>query len=133
MIQALHSTANVFLSRGLWTRAGPALTECLALSEELDNEQLSVRPTFFKGLMTSFADPILSLKWIDQALELAGKYNDQQIEASALGIKGQVLAQLGEFAESQQAIQRAQQVANQLGSPLVEFRCGSIGCLGQSG
>jgi tetratricopeptide (TPR) repeat protein len=120
LIQALHSTANVILSRGLWTKAGPALTECLALSEELDNEQLSVRPTFFKGLMASFADPILSLNWIDQALALAGKYNDQQIEASALGVKGQVLAQLGEFAQSGQAIQRAQQVANQLGSPLVE-------------
>jgi tetratricopeptide (TPR) repeat protein len=118
LIQALHWTANVFLSRGLWTQAGPALTECLSLSEELENEQLSVRPIYFKALMTTFADPVTAMKWIDLALDLAIKYGDQQIEALALGTKGQVLAQIGEFAGSQKAIQSAQRVANRLGSPL---------------
>ena len=50
LIQALHWTANVFLSRGLWTRAGPALMECLALAQELNNEQLSVRPIVLQGV-----------------------------------------------------------------------------------
>ncbi|MDR3577513.1 MAG: AAA family ATPase [Anaerolineaceae bacterium] len=118
LIQVLHWKANVFLSRGLWTQAGPALTECLALSDELGNEQLSVRPTYFKALMTSFADPASALNWIDLSLDLASKYNDQHIQALALGTKAQALAQMGEFARSQQAVQGALQLASQLGSPL---------------
>ena len=121
LIQVLHWTANVYLARGMWTCAGPALTECLALAGELDNEQLSVRPIFFKGLMTSFADPHNALPWLDRAAELAVKYGDLHIEALALGTRGQVLAQLGEFAQSQAAITGAQQVAARLGSPLTEF------------
>ena len=120
LIQALHWKANVYLARGFWTRAGPALTECLALTEELDNEQLSVHPIYFKGLMTSFVDPRSALMWVDRALDLAKKYEDLQIEAIALATKGQVHAQLGEFAQSQNAIEGALQVAGRFGSPLTE-------------
>ncbi len=118
LIQALHWTANVYLARGLWTQAGPALTECLALAEELSNAQLSVRPIYFKGLMTSFADPHGSLAWLERALNLAQEYGDLHIEAVAWGTKGQVQAQLGEFVESRQAIEKARLAAARLGSPL---------------
>lgn len=120
LIQVLHWTANVLLARGLWTQAGPALTESLSLAEELPDERLSVRPTYFKALMTTFADPYQSLKWIDQAEGLARKYGDLQFEALALGTAGQVLAQLGEFDQSQTAIQHARQLSDRLGSPLTD-------------
>ena len=121
LIQALHWTANVLLARGLWTQAGPALMESLSLAEELGNEQLSVRPIYFKALMTTFANPVESLKWISLAEDLSRKHNDMQIEALALGTEGQVLAQLGEFARSQKAIENARQIADRLGSPLTEL------------
>ena len=120
LIQVLHWTANVLLAEGRWTQAGPALTESLSLAEELGNEQLSVRPIYFKALMTTFANPAEALKWITLAEELSGKYDDLQFEALALGTEGQVLAQLGEFARSQQAIEHARQLSNRLGSPILE-------------
>jgi tetratricopeptide (TPR) repeat protein len=120
LIQVLHSIANVYLARGLWTRAGPALNECLVLAEELKDEQLSVRPIYFKALMMSFSDPDEAREWIERSLELARKYNDLTIEALALATDGQVQAQLGEFAQSQQASQSAHQVANRLASPLTQ-------------
>jgi tetratricopeptide (TPR) repeat protein len=119
LIQVLHWTANVLLAQGRWTQAGPALTESLLLAEESGNEELSVRPTYFKALMTTFADPAEALKWIALAEDLSTKYNDLHIEALALATKGHVLAQLGEFARSQDAIDRARQVSNRLGSPLI--------------
>jgi tetratricopeptide (TPR) repeat protein len=69
--------------------------------------------------MTTFADPAEALKWIALAEDLSTKYNDLHIEALALATKGHVLAQLGEFARSQDAIDRARQVSNRLGSPLI--------------
>ncbi len=76
-------------------------------------------PFIFKGLMTSFADPHNALPWLDRAAEPGGqKYGDLHIEALALGTHGQVLAQLGEFAESQAGHNcRHSQVAARLGSP----------------
>ena len=120
LIQALHWTANVLLARGLWTQAGPALTESFALAEELGDERLSILPTYFKGLMTTFADPSAALQWIDRTEDLTRKYSDLHTEALALATKGQVLAQLGGFVSSQQAIDLAQQISTRLDSPLLE-------------
>jgi tetratricopeptide (TPR) repeat protein/transcriptional regulator with XRE-family HTH domain len=119
LVQALHWIANVLLAEGRWTQAGSALTESLSMAEELGNEQLSVRPIYFKALITSFADPAEALKWIGLAEELSHKHNDLQIEAVALATEANVRAQLGEFDGSQQAIERARQVSDGLGSPLV--------------
>ena len=120
LIQVLHTTANVYLARGLWTQAAPALSECLALAKDLGNEQLSTRPVFFKALMTTFASPPDSLIWIDRALKLARKYKDLRIEALSLAVQGQVLAQIGDAIGARQAIQSARDVAERLASPLTE-------------
>ena len=121
LIQALHTKANVFLARGLWTRAGPALSECLSLSDELQDERLTVRPVFFKALMTSFADPPGALEWIDRALDLSRNYADLHIEASSFGLRGEILAQMGNFTGAQDAIRSARQAADRLASPLTEL------------
>jgi tetratricopeptide (TPR) repeat protein len=118
LIRSLHWTANVLLERGLWTQAGPALTECLLLAEELGIEQLSVHPVYFKALMTTFSDPAEAVQWIDRAEGLAHKYQDMHIEALAFATLGQVDAQLGQFTRSHQAIESAHQVSGRLGSPL---------------
>lgn len=120
LVQALQWSANVLLARGLWTQAGPALTESFSLAEELGEERLSVLPTYFKALMTTFADPSEALKWIDRAEGLSRKYSDFYTEALALATKGQVLAQLGGFESSRQAIELARQVSDRLASPILE-------------
>jgi tetratricopeptide (TPR) repeat protein/transcriptional regulator with XRE-family HTH domain len=120
LIQAMHWTANVLLAHGRWSEAGPALAECLSLAEELGNEELSVRPVYFKALMTTFANPAEALKWIARAEALSIKYNDLRFQAYSLATHGQVLAQLGEFPGAQKSIERARQVSGQLASPLVE-------------
>ncbi len=119
LIQALHWIANVLLAEGRWTQAGSALTESLSLAEGLGNEELSVRPIYFKALMTSFANPAEALKWIGLAEELSHKHNDLQTEAVALATEAHVRAQLGESDGSEQAMERARLVSNGLGSPLV--------------
>ena len=119
LIRALHWIANVLLAEGRWTQAGSALTESLSLAEELGNEEMSVRPIYFKALLTSFANPAEALRWIGLAEELSHKYNDLQTEATALATEAHVRAELGEYDSSEQAMQRARQVSNNLGSPLV--------------
>jgi tetratricopeptide (TPR) repeat protein len=109
----------VLLAEGRWTQAGSALTESLSLAEELGNEELSVRPIYFKALITSFANPAEALRWIGLAEELSHKHNDLQTEAVALATEAHVRAELGEFDGSKQAMERARQVSNSLGSPLV--------------
>ena len=119
LIQALHWIANVLLAEGRWTQAGLALTESLSLAQELGNEELSVRPIYFKALMTSYANPAEALGWIGLAEELSQKHHVPQIEAVAWATESHVRAELGEFEGSEQAMQRARQASDSLGSPLV--------------
>ena len=120
LIQALHWKAEVYLAEGLWTRAGPILMEALALADTTGNERLAIRPTFFKGLMTLYASPKDALTLMDQALELAQRYDDLRILASAYGTKAQILAQLGNFQGALEALEAARVTANQFDSPLTE-------------
>jgi tetratricopeptide (TPR) repeat protein len=120
LIQALDWTANVHLARGLWMRAGPTLMECLALAEELGNERLSVRPTYFKGLMTSLRNPRGALALLDRALALARKYGDGHVEALTLGTKAQMHAQLGEFGRATETLQGSHDALQRTNSPLTE-------------
>jgi len=120
LIQALHWTANVHLARGLWMRAGPTLLECLALAEELDNERLSVRPVYFKALMTTLTNPRDAVALLDRTLQLTRKYNDRHVEALALGTKAQMYAQLGEFSPAQETLTQAFQALQRTDSPLTE-------------
>jgi transcriptional regulator with XRE-family HTH domain/tetratricopeptide (TPR) repeat protein len=120
LIQALHWTANVHLARGLWMRAGPALTECLALAEELGNERLSVGPTYFKALMTSLSNPRRALDLLGRSLELARRYGDRSVEVVALSTTAQMHAQLGEFGPAKDAMQQAYRALQGTDSPLTE-------------
>lgn len=120
LILALHWKANVYLARGLWTQAGPSLMECLALAEGSQNEALSVRPIYFKGLMAGFADPGEAQTLLERAQELAHRYHDRHIEALAYATKGQMEAHLGQFGHSLESLQSARQMADKTDSPLTE-------------
>ena len=120
LLRARHWTANVYLARGLWTSAGPALLECLGLAQALGEERLAVRPTYFQGLMKTFVDPRAALDVLDEALRLAHRHGDPQIAALALGTMGQMQAQLGQFAAAQEALQQARESLQHVTSPLTE-------------
>jgi tetratricopeptide (TPR) repeat protein len=120
LIRILHWKANVLLARGRWSQAGPTLAESLALAQEVGDERLSVRPLYFKALMTSFGDPVQSLGLLALAKELSRKHTDGQIEALALATEGQVRAGLGDFEGARQALDDAHVVSQRLGSPVLE-------------
>ncbi len=101
-------------------RAGPALMECLTLAEELGDERLSVRPVFFKALMTTFVNPREALALLERALDLARTYEDRHIETLSLGNKAQTLAQLGRFAQARKVMQQARAALQNTDSPLTE-------------
>ena len=81
------------------------------------DERLTVRPMYFKALMTTFADPHGALTFLEQALALARQYHDRRIEALSLATKGQMYAQIGQFAQSQENMQRAYQILPEVDSP----------------
>ena len=120
LIRALHWTANVLLARGLWTQAGPVLEESLDVAKEVGDERLSVRPLFFKGLMTSFASPADALKWTDLAQELSHKHDEPQIEALVFAMQGHVFAQLGDFDRALQALEHAREISSRLAAPILD-------------
>lgn len=120
LIQALHWTANVHLARGLWTRAGPALMECLTLVEVSKNESFSVRPVYFQALMTTYVNPREALAQLERSLALAQKYEDRRIEILSLGSKGQMYAQLGKFKEAVGTLRQAYEALQRTDSPLTE-------------
>ena len=120
LIEALHWAANVYLARGLWTRAGPALTECLALAEELGDDRLAIRPAYYQALVMTYADPRETLSWLDRTLDLARRFGDRQMEVLALGTQGQVHAQLGDFVQAQTDLQQARDYLSSVESPLTE-------------
>lgn len=120
LIRVLHWKANALLARGRWSQAGPTLAESLAVAQEVGEERLSVRPLYFKALMTSFGAPVQSLSLLGLAKELARKHNDGQIEALAFATEGQVLAGLGDFEGARQALDGAHAASHRLGSPVLE-------------
>lgn len=120
LIRALHWTANVHLARGLWMLAGPALTECLALAEELGNEKLSVRPVYFKALTTTFINPRSALALLERALDLSRKYEDRHVETLVLGTQAQMYAHLGEFKHARDTLEQTYAALQHTDSPLTE-------------
>lgn len=120
LAEALYWTTNILLASGRPTPAVPALIEGFALAEELGDERLSMLPNFAKGFMQMDAEPRGAIARLDQAIELAHRYNDRNIEAIALAIKAMVSARLGDFTQSREAAGTAHRVADGLNSTMTE-------------
>ncbi len=112
--------ANTHLSRGRTSRGMPVLMESFALVEELGDERLSVLPRFARAYFMLDSEPRMAIEELTQVIELANKYGDRDLEATALGIKAMIAARLGEFQQAEQAADSALQLVAELNSPMTE-------------
>jgi tetratricopeptide (TPR) repeat protein len=93
----------------------PALFESHRLAERLGDEEdklrLTLVPTFWMTAAMVDRDPRGGLEQLEHVIEAARKYRNREVEAHAWAKKGIAHARLGEFAEAQDAVQRAHEVA----------------------
>lgn len=120
LARVLEATANAQLARGFPSRAYPALQEAYQLAQELGDEKLSVVPTFYLALFEMENDPRGALGQLEQALELARKYGNRDVEAYALGTEGIIRARMGEFARAREASEQALEITRTLDSPMTD-------------
>jgi tetratricopeptide (TPR) repeat protein len=107
LARVLHWIGNAYVSNGFPTRGMPALFESHQLAERLGDERLTLVATFWMTAAMVDRDPRGGL-----VLEAARKYHNRELEAHALGKKAMAHARLGEFAEAQEAVKRAQEVTH---------------------
>jgi class 3 adenylate cyclase/tetratricopeptide (TPR) repeat protein len=120
LARVLHWIANAYISHGFPTRGMPALLESYQLAERLGDEMLTVVATFWMTADMIDRDPRGGLEQMEHVIEAARKYRNREIEAHALATKAMAHARLGEFAEAQDAVQRAHEVVRTTNSPLKE-------------
>jgi tetratricopeptide (TPR) repeat protein len=85
----------------------PALFESYQLAERLGEERLTLVATFWMTADMIDRDPRGALKQMDYVVEAAHKYRRYELEAHALAKKAIAHARLGEFAEAEDAVERA--------------------------
>src|ERR687897_2837366 len=88
----------------------PALFERHQLAERIGDERLTLVATFWMTAAMVDRDPRGGLEQLDYVLKAARKYHNRELEAHALAKKAMAHARLGEFAEAQDAVKRAQEV-----------------------
>jgi tetratricopeptide (TPR) repeat protein len=129
LAQVLHWIANAYISNGFPTRGMPALLESYQLAERLGDERLTVVATFWMTAGMIDRDPRGGLDQMEYVIEAARKYRNREIEAHALGTKAMAHARLGEFAEAQDAVQRAHEVVSMTNSLVKESDVASLSAL----
>ena len=118
LARALYRTGGVYITSGYAFHSLPPLTEVFALADELGDERYAVIPTFSMGLAMLGANTRQALELLNRAIDLAAKYGDQDIEATAWSVKGMAHARLGEFSQARQALARADKLLTGLKSPM---------------
>jgi class 3 adenylate cyclase/tetratricopeptide (TPR) repeat protein len=106
----LHWIGNAYVSNGFPTRGMPALFESHQLAERLGDERLTLIATFWMTASMIDRDPRGGLEQLEYVLDAARKYHNRELEAHALAKKAMAHARLGEFAQAQDALKRAQEV-----------------------
>ena len=106
----LHWIGNAYVSNGFPTRGMPALFESHQLAERLGDERLTLIATFWMTASIIDRDPRGGLGQLEYVLEAARKYHNRELEAHALAKKAMAHARLGEFAQAQDSLKRAQEV-----------------------
>jgi class 3 adenylate cyclase/tetratricopeptide (TPR) repeat protein len=107
LAQVLHWIANAYISNGFPTLGMPALFESYQLAERLGDERLTLVATFWMTADMIDRDPRAGLEQMEYVIEAARKYRRWEVEAHALSKKAMAHARLGEFAEAQDAVERA--------------------------
>jgi class 3 adenylate cyclase/tetratricopeptide (TPR) repeat protein len=107
LTRVLHWIANAYISNGFPSLGMPALFESYQLAERLGEERLTLVATFWMTADMIDRDPRGALKQMDYVVEAAHKYRRYELEAHALAKKAIAHARLGEFAEAEDAVERA--------------------------
>jgi class 3 adenylate cyclase/tetratricopeptide (TPR) repeat protein len=107
LARVLHWIANAYISNGFPSRGMPALFESHQLAEGLGDERLTLVATFWMTSGMIDRDPRGGLEQMEYVVEAAHKYRRYELEAHALAKKAIAHARLGEFAEAQEAVERA--------------------------
>ncbi|HJQ29153.1 MAG TPA: hypothetical protein VJ827_07410, partial [Rubrobacter sp.] len=116
LARVLHWIANAYISNGFPSRGFPALFESYQLAERLGDERLTLVATFWMTAGMIDRDPREGLKQMDYVAEAAHKFRRYELEAHALAKKAIAHARLGEFAEAQEAVERAFETSRKSGS-----------------
>lgn len=116
----LYRAGSAQMASGHNLRAEPIFAECFTLAGELDNEQLTVLPTYFMGTMVMDADPRGALELFERAIQLAQKYQNADVNALARGTQAMLYARLGETATAERLLQEAFDALADVKSPMTE-------------
>ncbi|MDQ3911162.1 MAG: hypothetical protein M3305_05205, partial [Actinomycetota bacterium] len=116
LAKVLHWIANSYISNGFPTLGMPALFESYQLAERLGDERLTLVATFWMTAGMIDRDPRGGLEQMDYVAKAAHKYRRYELEAHALAKKAMAHARLGEFAEAQDAVERAFETSRKSGS-----------------
>jgi class 3 adenylate cyclase/tetratricopeptide (TPR) repeat protein len=111
LAQALAWTAHAHALAGFPSRAIPILAESHQLATEIGDERLAMFPAFMMMSSQVEQDPRGSLAQLEQIINLAHTHHHKEIEAHALAVKGWAHSRIGEFAQAEEALLRAQQIA----------------------
>jgi class 3 adenylate cyclase/tetratricopeptide (TPR) repeat protein len=110
LAQALAWTAHAHALTGFPSRAIPILAESHQLATEVGDERLAMFPGFMIMMSQVERDPRGNLM-LEQIINLAHTHHHKEIEAHALAVKGWAQARIGEFAQAEEDLRRAQEIA----------------------
>jgi class 3 adenylate cyclase/tetratricopeptide (TPR) repeat protein len=110
LAQALAWTAHAHALAGFPSRAIPILAESHQLATEVGDERLAMFPGFMIMMSQVEQDPRGNMQ-LEQIINLAHTHHHKEIEAHALAVKGWAQARIGEFAQAEEALRRAQEIA----------------------
>lgn len=119
LARTLYSIGAAHTAQGHGMRAETALAECFTLADELGDERLTIIPAYFMGMATLPHNPRGAIPFFERAIELAQRYENQDMEAVSWSAKAWALAQVGEFADARAAIARGQALSARVKSPMV--------------
>ncbi|MDP8925562.1 MAG: tetratricopeptide repeat protein, partial [Actinomycetota bacterium] len=88
------------------------------IAERLGDEELTLTFTFWMTSGMISQDPRRALEQLEYVIESAHKYGRRELEAHALATTAVAHARLGEFAEAQDAVQRAYAAARAANLPV---------------
>jgi class 3 adenylate cyclase/tetratricopeptide (TPR) repeat protein len=110
LAQALAWTAHAHALAGFPSRAIPILAESHQLATEVGDERLAMFPGFMIMMSQVEQDPRGNMQ-LEQIIDLAHTHHHKEIEAHALAVKGWAQARIGEFAQAEEDLRRAQEIA----------------------
>ena len=110
LAQALAWTAHTHALTGFPSRAIPILAESHQLATEVGDERLAMFPGFMIMMSQVERDPRGNLM-LEQIIHLAHTHHHKEIEAHALAVKGWAQARIGEFAQAEEDLRHAQEIA----------------------